>query len=482
MKSKSSQILITFFFTFTAVVEKTFSTKPEKDLIGGTINQDVQENKTSDDHTSEDMEFEIVSVSSTEEETPMKRRHSYDEAINLENSSDFCNGQLANIAKELDSSTSIQDSKPQQQGDFQEKGILGSMEIVDFPSGESMEHVHLEGDGEEGDSGNTTKEKTDNLEKLQESRMDTTNGNTGTGSVESNPKMDISQGGEISITHETGSALSETSNMGTLSAENVEKPQATPSQNEGAEDEVRDSGTLSTENTLYEPTWSQDGGHEQLVIDALKTLDVRKRKSPDRDIPEAGKKPHLSENQSDGDDNENKQDPNEEGTEDDDQTTDEEDDDEEEDEDGDDENAADDDDNGDGKKIDGGNNDGDNENTKLKKTKKKGTVKKKGRVKYKKKKGQLIDKSTDSKKEETKDGSSNKMGRKKDELPKSSVEPKAPDKQEKTKDNEKVKSQIPKSNEKKNSEKSNKKSSNELKSNESTDSTSSGSNSKEVIN
>lgn len=476
MKSKSSQILITFFFTFTAVVEKTFSTKPEKDLIGGTINQDVQENKTSDDHTSEDMEFEVVSVSSTEEEMPVKRSHSYDEAINLENSSDFCNGQLANIAKELDSSTSIQDSKPQQQGDFQEKGILDSMEIVDLPSGESMEH----GLGEEGESGNTTNEKTDNLEKLPDTRMDTTNDNTGTGNVESTPKMDISKGGEISISNETGSALSESSNKGSLSAENVENPQLSPNQNDGEEDVIRDSGTVSTENTVYEPSWSQDGGHEQQVINGIKTLDVRKRKSPDRDIPDAGKKPHLSVNQSDGDGNGNKQDPNEEGTEDDDQTTDEEDDDEEEDEDGDDENAADDDDNGHGKKIDGGNNN--NENTKLKKTKKKGTVKKKGRVKYKKKKGQLIDKSTDSKKEETKDGSSNKVGRKKDELPKSSVEPKAPDKQEKTKDNEKVKSQIPKSNEKKNSEKSNKKSSNELKSNESTDSTSSGSNSKEVIN
>lgn len=398
-------------------------------MIGGAINQDVQENKTSDDHVSEDMDCEVVSVSSTEGETPVKRSHSYDEAVNLENSSDFCIGQLANIARDLDSSTSIQDSKLQQQGEFQEKGFMDSMEIVDLPSGGSMEHVQLDRLGEEGESGNTTNEKTDNLEKLPENRMDTDN--TGTGSVESTPKMDISQGGEISISHETGSALIETSNTDTLSSENVEKPQATPSQNKGAEDEVRDSGTLSTENTVYKSTWSQNGGQEQQVIDALKTLDVRKRKSPDRDIPEVGKKPHLSENQSDGDDNGNKEDPNEEGIEeieDDDQTTDDEDEDDN-DKDGD----------------EGGNNDGENENTNHNRSKKskKGTgKKKKGKLKYQKKKGQLADKPTDNKEEETKEGSLKKAQKKKTEAQNTTSDvSKIPHKQEKNEDNEKFKSQ-----------------------------------------
>lgn len=414
-------------------------------MIGGTINQDVQENKTSDDHTSEDMEFEVMSVSSTEEETPVKRRHSYDEAINLENSSDFCNGQLANIAKELDSSTSIQDSKPQQQGDFQEKGILDSMEIVDLPSGGSVEHVHIEGDGEEGESGNTTKEKTNNLEKLQDNRMDTTNGNTGTGSVECTPIMDISQGGKIGISYETGS---ESSNKGTISAENVEEPQATPSQNEGAEDEVRDSGTLSTENTLYEPTWSQDGGHEQQVIDALKTLEVRKRKSPDRDIPEVGKKPHMSENQSDGDDNGNKQDHSEEGTgemegqnmNDDDEDDNDDDDDNDED---DDDDIDEDDDIGDGRKEEEGNNDG--EKSKQNKTKRK--QRKKNKLRYQIKKGQLPDKPVDNREDKTKAISLKKAERnaeaeKRAEKQSATDVPKMPDKEVKNEENEKFKSQV----------------------------------------
>lgn len=55
------------------------------------------------------MEFEIVLVSLIEEEILVKRRYSYDEVINLENSLDFCNGQLVNIVKELDFFISIQD-------------------------------------------------------------------------------------------------------------------------------------------------------------------------------------------------------------------------------------------------------------------------------------------------------------------------------------------------------------------------------------
>lgn len=98
-----------------------------------------------------------------------------------------------------------------------------------------------------------------------------------------------------------------------------------------------------------------------------------------------------------------------------------------------------------------------------------------------KKKGQLIDKFIDSKKEEIKDGLLNKVGRKKDELFKLFVELKVLDKQEKIKDNEKVKLQIFKSNEKKNLEKFNKLS-NELKSNEIIDFILLGSNLKEVIN
>lgn len=384
----------------------------------------MQANKTSDVHTSEDTDFEIVSVSSSEGETPVKRSHSYDEALNLENSSDFCNGQLANIAKDLNSSTGIQDSKLQQQGDFQEKGIMDSMEIVDLPSGESMKH----GLGEEGESGNTTNEKTDNLEKLPNNRMDTTNDKTGTGNVEyCTPKMDISQGGEIGISNETSSALSETSNTDLHSSENVEKPHTTPSQNEGAEDEVRDSGTLSTENTVYKPTWSQDGGREQQVIDALKTLDVRKRKSPDRDIPEVGKKPHLSENQSDVDDNGNRQDSNEEGIEDDDQTTDDEDEDDN-DKDGD----------------EGENNDDENTNHNRSKKSKKGTghKKKKGKLKYQKKKGQLADKPTDNKEEETKAGSLKKAQKKNTETQNTTSDvSEIPHKQDKNEDNEKFKSQ-----------------------------------------
>lgn len=57
------------------------------------------------------MEFEVVLVSLIEEEMLVKRSYSYDEVINLENSLDFCNGQLVNIVKDLDFFISIQDLK-----------------------------------------------------------------------------------------------------------------------------------------------------------------------------------------------------------------------------------------------------------------------------------------------------------------------------------------------------------------------------------
>lgn len=269
---------------------------------------------------------------------------------NLETGSDFCSDHLAFITRNPDSFTNIQDLKLKQQRCFQEKGIMHSKEIVELPSGKSGLLA------EERGSESVTKKETDNLKKSK----------------------DI------------------------------------PSQTEKADNEIRDSGTLSTENTFYNPTWHQEGVQEQQVINAIWKLGMR-RKSPDRDNPE-------SENQSNGDDNLIKQNLYEEGNEDDYQTND-----------GNDEI-------GDERE----NNDWENENTNPNTLKKntKGTGQKKSKLKYQRKKGMLADKLNDNKEEESKEGSLKKEQRKKREAQytRSDIS-KNPQNLEKNEDNKKIKSQ-----------------------------------------
>lgn len=289
-------------------MEKTVLNKSNKwkeDLDNENKNQSAQKDKTQD-HTSEDMDFEVVSFSSSEGEI-VKRSRSYEEAINLENSSDFCNGQLSNITTEMNSFSL--DSELHQHGEnpgIQE--MMDSMEIVEHPSGGSVEPFLPE----EGENGNRKNEK-----QAKSHALDIPKDYTGKGDVISGTsEVNVSQ----VIIHETGDAPSGTRSSKCLSTKDMEKPPDTPGQNKGkkgeiqdtssqnevAEDEIQDNGTPSTENTVYKPSWSQNKGPEQQVNEDSIKLDERKRKSPEKENVDQSKKQHLSKDPSKGGDTKGK--------------------------------------------------------------------------------------------------------------------------------------------------------------------------------
>lgn len=289
-------------------MEKTVLNKSNKwkeDLDNENKNQSAQKDKTQD-HTSEDMDFEVVSFSSSEGEI-VKRSRSYEEAINLENSSDFCNGQLSNITTEMNSFSL--DSELHQHGEnpgIQE--MMDSMEIVEHPSGGSVEPFLPE----EGENGNRKNEK-----QAKSQALDIPKDYTGKGDVISGTsEVNVSQ----VIIHETGDAPSGTRSSKCLSTKDMEKPPDTPGQNKGkkgeiqdtssqnevAEDEIQDNGTPSTENTVYKPSWSQNKGPEQQVNEDSIKLDERKRKSPEKENVDQSKKQHLSKDPSKGGDTKGK--------------------------------------------------------------------------------------------------------------------------------------------------------------------------------
>lgn len=288
-------------------MEKTVLKKSnewKEDLDNENKNQSAQEDKTQD-HTSEDMDFEVVSFSSSEGEI-VKRSHSYEEAINLENSSDFCNGQLTKITTELNSSSL--NSELQQHGEnpgIQE--MMDSMEIVEHPSGGSVEPFLPE----EGENGNRKNEK-----QAKSQALNIPKDYIGTGDNISTSKVNASQGN----INESGDAPSGTRSSKSISTKDMEKPPDTPGQNKGkegaiqdtssqneyAEDEIQDSGTLSTENTVYKATWSKNSEQEQQVNEDAIKLDERKRKSTGKENVDQSKKQHLSEDPSKGGDTKGK--------------------------------------------------------------------------------------------------------------------------------------------------------------------------------
>lgn len=284
-------------------MEKTVLNKSnewKEDLDNENKNQSAQADKTQD-HTSEDMDFEVVSFSSSEGEI-VKRSRSYEEAINLENSSDFCNGQLSNIITELNSSSL--DSELQQHGEnpgIQE--MMDSMEIVEHPSGGSVEPFLPE----EGENGNRKNEKQAKSQALNIPKDFTGKGDVISGTSEVN----VSQ---VNM-NESGDAPSGTRSSKSLSTKDVEKTPDTPGQNKGKEgeiqdtssrNEIQDSGTLSTENTVYKPSWSKNSEQEQQVNEDSIKLDERKRKSPEKENVDQSKKQHLSEDPSKGGDTKGK--------------------------------------------------------------------------------------------------------------------------------------------------------------------------------
>lgn len=278
----------------------------KEDLDSENKNQSAQKDKTQD-HTSEDMDFEVVSFSSSEGEI-VKRSRSYEEAINLENSSDFCNGQLTKITTELNSSSL--NSELQQHGEnpgIQE--MMNSMEIVEHPSGGSVEPFLPE----EGENGSGKNEK---VAKSQIKTLNIPKDCIGTGDNISTSEVNASQGN----INESGDAPSGTRSSKSLSTKDMEKPPDTPGQNKGKEGEIQDtssqnefaeyetqdSGTPSTENTVYKPSWSKNKGPEQQVNEDSIKLDERKRKSPEKENVDQSKKQHLSKDPSKGGDTKGK--------------------------------------------------------------------------------------------------------------------------------------------------------------------------------
>ena len=293
------------------------------DLISGSQNppQDVEQGE----QTSEEMDFEMVSLSEGQR-SQMKRSSSYEEALILENSSDFCNGLYG---KSHDSST--QDSNFQPQGKS-----LNDVHDTDTTSRGST--ITAEKENEEKqclEKENESKKFVGNEEKdlpmqKQSIEMGSPLENAATRDITRNDqRKDIGRNDTSSTTRndppqkvhmkDTSSTAADDQTLHTERKINTDgkfdardgvnnnqpvppttnKPQDSSSQNEGVKDEINDSVTISRENSVYQPTWK---GVEQEVAgleESLETLEMRKRKSPDRENPGDPKKRHVSENQSD---------------------------------------------------------------------------------------------------------------------------------------------------------------------------------------
>ena len=335
------------------------------------------------EQTSEEMDFEVVSLSEGEGRQ-MKRSSSYEEAVILENSSDFCNGLYA---KSHDSSTHDSNCQPQDQSlnDVHDTDTLSRDSTVAAKK-EMEEKQSLE--KEIKSKMNVGNEEKDIPLQQRSIEMDIPSENAGTREITSSTMTSTDQPLEIdrndaSSTATNGQPLKINRDVNTDEKINtINNNQTVPlaadsrlldssHQNEGAKDEIKDSGTISTENSVYQSTWKDDEQATAGLVESMETLDVRKRKSPDREIPGDPKKRHVSENRSDESGSGDEQVPIASGAEDEkDQSTDN-----EEDEDDEEESAN-------------------ADQTAVKKKKKHGGQKKKKKAKYQKKKGQLAYKPT----------------------------------------------------------------------------------------
>ena len=337
------------------------------------------------EQTSEEMDFEVVSLSEGEGRQ-MKRSSSYEEAVILENSSDFCNGLYA---KSHDSSTHDSNCQPQDQSlnDVHDTDTLSRDSTVAAKK-EMEEKQSLE--KEIKSKMNVGNEEKDIPLQQRSIEMDIPSENAGTREITSRTMTSTDQPLEIDRNDASSSArngqplkidrdvktdekVDTINNIQTVPQATDSRLQDSSHQNGGAKDEIKDSGTVSTENSVYRPTWKDDEQATAGLVESMETLDMRKRKSPDREIPVDAKKRHVSENSSDDSGSGDEQVPTAWGAEDEkDQSTDD-----EEDEDDEEVNAN-------------------ADQNATKKKKKHPTKKKKKKLEYQKKKGQLVSRPTDN--------------------------------------------------------------------------------------
>ncbi|XP_062591685.1 E3 ubiquitin-protein ligase rnf213-alpha-like, partial [Saccostrea cucullata] len=393
---------------------ETLTQGHERQLTLGHEGQQSSNDQT--EPTAQDMDFEFVNFTQSKE--GLRRTDSYEKATNLENSSDFCNG----FPKFTDDSKSSSQSSVKQEagsssrdkiltseeGVGESPGMLDSMEIVENPpSGLEMNPPaeNFQEGQEERVRGGQEDSEIEKVEKPNEK------GDGKRGQAEGNleGKRDGRQEGLIMETQQEN------------------------------EQEVKDSGSVSRENSVYEPSWKKKEGNketdDQSVIERFQLLDVRKRKSPEREFPDESKKLHLSVGDVSEDKNGNKADDSqfpeeEEKVE------------EEADENGEEDDEEDDD------ESEGERNAENAEKSESKKKKHQGKKKKKKKLEYQKKKGQLPSKPADNKTNATDMASSQGI----ENQPKVSASvQKAQDKKDKTEENRKLKTQTSKE-EKKGSE------------------------------
>ncbi|XP_061169136.1 myb-like protein X [Saccostrea echinata] len=259
--------------TIPPVVEKEVVAGVEEDLTQGHERQ--QSSNDQPEPTDQDMDFEFVDL--TQSNGGLRRTDSYEKATNLENSSDFCNGfpkfsedskssSQKSVTQEAESSPQDKISKSEG-GGGESEGMLDSMEIVEKPPGgwemnppaENFQEDHGKGVG--GGKENVGDGKVEKPNEKGDKKMDQTEGN---------------------IEGKTGDR---------------QKDQVMEMQQEN-EQEVKDSGSLSTENSVCEPSWKKSEENketdEQNVIERFQLLEMRKRKSPEREFPDDSKRLHLS--------------------------------------------------------------------------------------------------------------------------------------------------------------------------------------------
>ena len=353
------------------------------DLIRG--NQNIPQVVEEGEQSSKEMDFEMVSLNDGQR-GQMKRSSSYEEALILENSSDFCNGLHG---KSDDSSMQDSNFQPQDKSlndvhdtDTKSRGSTVTAEK------ELEEKQHLEKENEStmkvGNEEKDIQVQQVSIEMGIQSENAGTRGITSSTMTSTDQPLEIDRndasstatnGQPLKINRDvnTDEKINTINNNQTVPLAADSRLQDSSHQNEGAKDEIKDSGTISTENSVYQSTWKDDEQATAGLVESMETLDMRKRKSPDREIPVDAKKRHVSENSSDDSGSGDEQVPTAWGAEDEkDQSTDD-----EEDEDDEEVNAN-------------------ADQNATKKKKKHPTKKKKKKLEYQKKKGQLVSRPTDN--------------------------------------------------------------------------------------
>nr|XP_022293483.1 E3 ubiquitin-protein ligase rnf213-alpha-like isoform X1 [Crassostrea virginica] len=363
-----------------AAVERTIPMDSHDSISGSQNPPHVVEQE---EQTSEEMDFEVVSLSEGEGRQ-IKRSSNNEEAVIHENSSDFCN---CLHAKSNDSSMQDSNCQPQDKS-------LNDIHDTDTPSKDSTitaEKEMKESLEKENKSTLNAEDEEINIAVQQQSiEMGSPLENAATREITRNDQpqeIDKKDRNDVPFTATTDPPLNTDRNVssdelvdardGVNNNQSVSpitnKPQNSSYQNEGAKDEINDSVTISRENSVYHPTWKDDVQATIGLIERMETLEMRKRKSPDKEILGDPKKRHVSESRSDDNVSKDEQGPSESGAEDEkDMSTDDEEDEEDEEENANADQSA------------------------TKKKKKRPTKKKKKKLEYQKKKGQLVSRPTDN--------------------------------------------------------------------------------------